>query len=378
MPFHAIDDPVKLTRVIEALMLLQADIELPLLLGHVVEEARFLTGAQYGALGIFDSSGSTIEELLTSGLSEAEQARISRRPTGEGLLGLHLSDPRPLRLIHLDEHPMSTGLPAHHPPMDSMLSVPVEVRGEVYGSLVLTNKRGAAEFTSEDQALVEALAVAAGMAIENTRLHARVRDAAVIQDRDRTARDLHDNVVQHLYAIGITLESMVREAETSAMAERLALLVSDVGASIRQIRSSIYELGSTEENPGVRSNILSLVRSLDPMFSFSVSVTFDGPVDTVISQSIADQLLATIREAVTNIGRHAQATKASVTLSAHDGTCRLRVSDNGIGMNVDGSARTGLGLVNLRHRAESLHGAMAIECPETGGTVLEWSVPFSQ
>ena len=101
------------------------------------------------------------------------------------------------------------------------------------------------------------------MAIENTRLHARVRDAAVIQDRDRTARDLHDNVVQHLYAIGITLESMVREAETSAMAERLALLVSDVGASIRQIRSSIYELGATEENPGVRSSILSLVRSLD-------------------------------------------------------------------------------------------------------------------
>ena len=74
---------------------------------------------------IFDSSGSTIEELLTSGLSEAEQARIGHRPTGEGLLGLHLSDPRPLRLIHLDEHPMSTGLPAHHPPMDSMLSVPV-------------------------------------------------------------------------------------------------------------------------------------------------------------------------------------------------------------------------------------------------------------
>lgn len=378
MPFHSIDDSLKLARVIEATMLLQADIDLPVLLGHVIDEARSLTGARYGALGIFNREGSALEEFLPVGLTEAEEARIGPRPRGGGILGLNLTDPRPLRLPHLGMHPESSGFPPHHPPMESILVVPVEVRNAVYGSLYLTDKIDAFEFTSEDEALVEALAVAAGMAIANTRLQKRVRELAIIDDRDRTARDLHDNVVQHLYAVGISLESMMQEAETPEQADRLAVLVSDVGESIRQIRSSIYELGPDEENPGVRRTVLNLVRSLSPVLGFNARVTFDGPVDSVISQSVTEQLLATIREAVTNIGRHAHATQASVAVSAHKGLCHLRVVDNGIGLDGSRKDATGLGLANLRHRAQGFHGTMAIATSETGGTVLDWSVPFSQ
>jgi signal transduction histidine kinase len=320
MPFHSIDDSLKLARVIEATMLLQADIDLPVLLGHVIDEARSLTGARYGALGIFNREGSALEEFLTVGLTEAEEARIGPRPRGGGILGLNLTDPRPLRLPHLGMHPESSGFPPHHPPMESILVVPVEVRNAVYGSLYLTDKIDAFEFTSEDEALVEALAVAAGMAIANTRLQKRVRELAIIDDRDRTARDLHDNVVQHLYAVGISLESMMQEAETPEQADRLAVLVSDVGESIRQIRSSIYELGPDEENPGVRRTVLNLVRSLSPVLGFNARVTFDGPVDSVISQSVTEQLLATIREAVTNIGRHAHGTQGTVSSQG----CRQR------------------------------------------------------
>jgi signal transduction histidine kinase len=252
------------------------------------------------------------------------------------------------------------------------------VRREVYGSLYLTNKIGSTQFTREDQALVEALAVAAGMAIANARLHQRVQRVAIGEDRERTARDLHDTVVQHLYAIGISLETLAREPEAAGMADRLAVLVSDVGNAIRQVRSSIYELGIDEEDPGVRAGVLILVRSLEPMLGFNVRVTFDGPVDSVISQSVTEQLLATIREAVTNIGRHARATEASVTVSAHRGQCHLRVVDNGIGLSAAGGRTTGLGLVNLLRRAEGLHGTMEIANSGSGGTVLDWTVPFSQ
>ena len=202
MPFHAIEDPDKLKRVLEATLLLEADLDLPVLLAHVIDEARSLTGARYGALGILDSGGTVIVDFLTVGLTSAEEEQIGPRPTGRGVLGLFMDEPRSLRLAHLGTHPDSIGFPAGHPPMESFMGVPIKVRNEVYGSLYLTDKVGAAEFTDEDQSLVEALAVAAGMAIENTRLHQRVQELAVAEDRDRMARDLHDTVVQHLYAVG--------------------------------------------------------------------------------------------------------------------------------------------------------------------------------
>jgi signal transduction histidine kinase len=171
---------------------------------------------------------------------------------------------------------------------------------------------------------------------------------------------------------------MGREAAAAGMADRLAVLVSDIGDAIRQVRSSIYELGLDEEDPGVRAGVLNLVRSLTPMLGFNVRISFDGPVDSVISQTVTEQLLATIREAVTNIGRHAHATEASVAVSAHHGLCLLRVADNGIGLGMTGDHEVGRGLGNLRQRAERMHGSMDIVSPTSGGTVLEWQVPVSQ
>ncbi len=359
-------------------MLLREDLELSTLLSNVIKEACSVTGARYGALGILNEQGTEIEEFLTVGLTDEEERRIGPRPTGKGALGLLLTDPRSLRLARLDTQPESSGFPLHHPTMTSFLGVPIEVRDEIYGSLYLTDKLGAPEFTAEDEALVEALAAAAGMAIENARLHQRIQELAVIEDRDRMARDLHDTVVQHLYAVGITLETMAREPEAASLADRLAVLVADVGDAIRQVRSSIYELGLDEEDPGARASVIALVRSLAPVLGFKAKVLFNGPIDTVISQSVAEQLLATIREAVTNVGRHAQATETSVTVSAAGGLCRLKVIDNGVGVERSAGTGVGLGLANLRQRAERLHGGMSLVSRETGGTELEWWVPISQ
>ena len=171
MPYRSIEDPVKLRRVLEATLLIEADLELPSLLRHVVEEARSMAGARYGALGVLNEDRTALSEFVTSGLEPEEERLIGARPAGLGVLGLLISDPRPLRLSRLDEHPGSVGFPPNHPPMTSFLGVPVKVRNEVYGNLYLTDKIGWTEFTSDDQALVEVLAIAAGIAIENARLH---------------------------------------------------------------------------------------------------------------------------------------------------------------------------------------------------------------
>lgn len=280
----------------------------------------------------------------------------------------------PLRLTLLGEHPDSFGFPPGHPPTTSFLGVLVKVRDDVYGNLYLTDKVGWPEFTRDDVALVEALALAAGIAVENTRLHQQVQDAAVYEDRDRLARDLHDHVIQRLFGLGLNLQGMSMRA-SEADADRLQKHVAEIDEIIGEIRGTIYALGMGGSSRGVRDDVTILVRELSAVTTFELVVSFEGAVDTMVSERVSEHLLATIREAVTNIERHADATKASIVLNANDGYCQLLVIDNGRGM--DARAEGGLGLNNLRRRAEKLHGEFDVVSAPTGGTVLIWRVPTS-
>ncbi len=195
MPYRLIEDPAKLRRVLEATLLIQSNLELPEVLRHVVEEACAMTGAHYGALGVLDEDKTSLSEFITVGLTSEQEAAIGAKPKGRGVLGLFISDPQTLLIREIGQHPLSFGFPPNHPPMTSFLGVPIRVRDEVYGNLYLTEKVGWSEFTDDDAALVGALSVAAGIAIENARLHDRVRHSVVYDDRDRVARDLHDTVI---------------------------------------------------------------------------------------------------------------------------------------------------------------------------------------
>jgi signal transduction histidine kinase len=378
MPYHSIDDPAKLRRVLEASLLLEADLDLPTLLRHIIDEARSMTNARYGAIGVLNDEGIALSEFITVGLEPEEESQIGDRPTGRGVLGLLISDPEPKRLARLSSDPESYGFPPNHPPMTSFLGVPIKVRDEVYGNLYLTDKVGWSEFTSDDEALIGALAVAAGIAIENARLHSRVQEVAVYEERDRLARDLHDTVIQRLFAIGLSLQSLAGNPSAAGILDRLKRTISDVDETIRQVRTSIFELGSEGLERGVRSNVLSLLEELKPVVGFGVRASFEGPVDTAVPDAVGEHLLATIREAITNVGRHAQATQSTVTISVSDGYCQLRVVDDGRGIADPALSTGGLGLGNLRRRAEKLHGTFAIESPEGGGTILNWQVPLAQ
>ena len=377
MPYRSIEDPATLRRILQATLLLEADLDLPTLLRHIVGEAQAMTNARYGALGVLNADGTALSEFVTVGMGAEEEARIGARPTGRGVLGQLITDPRPMRSALLQTLESSFGFPPGHPPMTSFLGVPITVRNEVYGNLYLTDKIGWSEFTSDDEALIGALAVAAGIAIDNARLHSRVQQVAVYEERDRVARDLHDTVIQRLFAIGLSLQSMASNPAADLNLKRLTKTITDVDDTIRQVRTSIFELGSDGMGEGTRDQVLSLLRELRTVVGFDIQASFDGPIDTALPNAVRENIVAVIREAVTNVGRHACASDASVAIDLSEGRCRLRVIDNGRGFSPTEQVQGGLGLGNLRRRAEKLHGQFTIEHPDAGGTELIWQVPIT-
>ncbi|WP_328314545.1 GAF domain-containing sensor histidine kinase [Streptomyces sp. NBC_00442] len=164
----------RLHSLLEAVLSVGRELDLPQVLRGIVEAAVVLVDAEYGALGVI-GPGEMLSEFLPVGIDDKLRARIGELPSGHGLLGELIRHPDALRLAELSEHPASSGFPAHHPPMHSFLGVPIRVRGEVFGNLYLTEKRGGAEFDDEDESVLATLAVAAGVAIENARLYAEAR-----------------------------------------------------------------------------------------------------------------------------------------------------------------------------------------------------------
>ena len=186
--------------MLRAVVAIGTDLDLTATLQRIVESATELADAHYGALGVLDPTRTFLAEFLTVGIDDETRAEVGDLPKGHGILGLLIREPRPIRLPDLREHPDSFGFPPNHPQMRSFLGVPVMVRGEVFGNLYLTDKRSEDAFSDIDEELVVALASAAGVAIDNARLHARVRDLALLEDRERIAMDLHDTVIQQLFA----------------------------------------------------------------------------------------------------------------------------------------------------------------------------------
>ncbi|MCU1450326.1 MAG: putative signal transduction histidine kinase, partial [Acidimicrobiales bacterium] len=306
------------------------------------------------------------------GFNDEQVRAIGQLPEGHGILGVLILEPEPLRLADLNSHPDSYGFPPGHPPMSSFLGVPVRVRDQVYGNLYLTEKIGGGAFTEEDEEAVSGLAVAAGIAIDNARLHTQVGELALLGDRDRIARDLHDTVIQRLFATGLSLEGTLRLIQVPEVATRVRHAVDDLDETIRQIRTSIFAL-ETRGTTGVRDEVLALAEELTPTLRFRAEVTFEGLVDTLVSEEAAENILATLREALTNVARHAHASHVSVRVAVRDDIV-LEVADDGRGFPPD-SAGSGRGLSNMRRRAEDMGGQLSLEARSGGGTLVRWQVP---
>ncbi|MDP3890208.1 GAF domain-containing protein [Nocardioides sp.] len=527
--------------LLEAVVSTAEDLSLDGVLRRIVRAASDLAGAKYAAMGVLAAGPERrLRDFITHGLSPEQADRIGRLPRGHGLLGLIIDRPTPLRLHEIAQHPESFGFPPHHPPMSSFLGVPVRIRDRVFGNLYLTEKEGGGDFTDEDEAVVVALAAAAGVAIENARLyeeasrrelwleattdvtagvlgrlpghqvlqgmvdraleiacadlvavalvdedgslglqavagvepaprvspdpretlagrvlesgdavviddlrtdptpaadlrdrdgwptvgpvvvlplrtpdgvegvltlawtpdHAHFRDdvdlqlpqryaeqvalalqaararsasekLSVFEDRDRIGRDLHDLVIQQLFAIGLGLENTARMIERPTVAQRVATAVDDIDATIKDIRRTIFALSVAQASTDVRAALGNVVEQAAAPLAYRPTLRFAGPVDALVDDDVKDQLVAVLREALSNAARHAGATRIEVLLEA-DESIRLTVSDDGRGLP---PAVVRSGLANLEERAARLGGRMLLESAAGRGTTLQWEVP---
>ena len=532
----------RLQALLQAVVSIGSQLDLAAVLHRIAETAAELADAEYAALGVLDPSGdSRLSEFITVGIDEARRAEIGELPHGRGVLGVLIREPRAIRLTDLSAHPASYGFPPNHPPMHTFLGVPITVRGEAFGNLYLTEKRGGGEFTQADEQVVIALASAAGLAIQNARLYEEaqrrqqwleaasgiqtrllggaspadvfpdlvasarqladadlallalpvgdgtlrveasdgagasdlegrvinehslavatmregrptvVADAqtdpriwpgllhasgvgpalyvplgsggealgtlvvarasgragfseevlrlvesfagqavialrlgaaaadreqiAVLGDRDRIARDLHDLVIQRLFATGMSLEGALRGMQPPDKAERVRRAVDDLDATIKEIRTSIFALQNPAPHAGegVRTAVLTTTQAAAATLGYEPQVVLNGAIDTLVRAPVGEQLVAVLREALSNVARHAGATAVTVTVTADPQQVNLVVEDNGKGMPEDGRRS---GLANLEQRAANLGGAFSARTGSSGGTVVRWSVPL--
>jgi len=219
-------------------------------------------------------------------------------------------------------------------------------------------------------------AAQAGVALELSAHRSEVQRYAVFEDRDRIARDLHDLVIQRLFATGMQLEGasrLITEHPREA-ARRVRAAVDDLDGTIRELRSTIYGLQApSQAMPSLRSRLLEAVDAGAELLSFAPSVQLEGLIDTLVPLNVGDHLLAVVREALSNVARHAHASCVEVHLVVRPDGLSVQVTDNGVGL---GAAGRRSGLANLQARARELGGTLVMEPGPAAGLVLTWSVPF--
>ena len=209
----------------------------------IVDQVRPLVGAQYAALGIVDESG-VIERFITSGMDDETRARIGALPRGHGFLGLIIEENLAFRIPDINVDRRRYGFPPNHPPMTTFLGVPVTVKGRSVGNLYLTNKAGGQEFNEGDEQIVESFARHAGIAIDNARLHEMVKGLAILDERERIGKDLHDGIIQNIYAVGLSLEDVpeLMDEDRDEVVRRVERAIDSLHHTIRDIRNFIFEL----------------------------------------------------------------------------------------------------------------------------------------
>jgi len=258
--------------------------------------------------------------------------------------------------------------------MTSFLGVPIRLRGVVYGNLYLTDKANGEVFTDVDQELVVGLAAAAGLAIENARLHEQSRTAGLLDERERIARDLHDDVIQRLFATGLSLQAAAQMVKEPVAVERIMRAVDDLDASIRQVRATIFELHQRwATTQSVRGEIMAICEESAKALGYKPSCDIVGPIDSTITEPMRGHLLLCLREALSNVARHARASAVKVDVAVQNGRVRLQVVDNGVGY-APTPGHPSSGLDNMLVRAESLGGRFSIAAGDHSGTVVVWEV----
>jgi signal transduction histidine kinase len=265
-----------------------------------------------------------------------------------------------------------------------VMVVPLVGAQRMRGALVIGRRRGRPSFDATDVDMATTFANHAALALELADARVDQERMLLLEDRDRIARDLHDHVIQQLFAAGLTTQSVASGLADRAAAERLNRVVSGIDDTIGQIRTTIFELRGPlgPQTATIRVRLLGVLDELAALLGFAPRIEFSGPVDSLVPEALVDDLVAVAREALTNVARHAHARRAQVTLTAGAGRIALEIADDGVGI---GTTQRRSGLANLARRAARHGGRLEIEsvtdtpnptCSE--GTQLTWTIPLNR
>jgi signal transduction histidine kinase len=348
--------------------------DLDTLLARAARAARELTGARYGAIGVWRREDPTaLARFVTSGLDEEEARRIGELPVGSGLLGL--ARERLVSIPDIAEDPDRVGFPPGHPAMHSFLGAPISVRGDRYGTLYVTDRRDGLPFDEVDTSVLLTLTGVLAAVLESLALRDELAETLVASDRLRIARDLHDDVIQRLFGVGLTVQAALRETADPRAAALLSGALDDLDATIQGLRTTIFDLEQARRT-SLRGEILELVERLTAASGVQHQVTFEGPVDLGIPERLRATVVAVVRELVTNALRHAKPRRIHVAVSTSARSITVTVADDGVGF--DPSTTTlGHGLANLSARASELGGRFEVRPGAPSGATARFEVPVA-
>lgn len=312
-------------------------------------------------------------------LADADLVRVLL-PTDTGWLAeegslphVAMSSGRPQLIDDIAEHPQPTHLSAatYGPEM----AVPMRGKNGSHGVLVVARYRDRPRFTEIDVDVAASFAAHATMALELAQANEDRERMLVLQDRERIARDLHDHVIQRLFATGLTLQALASGAGSEQTKTGLAPQIEEIDQISRQVRNTIFELQPPATPTNLRTDVLKAVRAAAKLFAVPPQVRFNGPVDTLVPPTLHEDIVAVVREGLSNTARHANAEHVEVVLQAKTGEVRVEVRDDGTGIEASGLLVRS-GLQNLQVRATHAGGTMDVAPQAPAGTVLSWTAPL--
>lgn len=343
-------------------------------LERIAEVTQRLVGARYVALGVPDGMGS-LRYFKTVGVTAEIIEMIGHLPVGRGLLGVIMNGREVLRLEDMSTHPKRVGFPKNHPPMHSLLGVPIQLGAELFGILYLCDRFDGLPFTEQDQWLVETLAGYAALAIAGVQLSEQNQRLVLLEERERVARELHDGIIQSLYAIGMQLQ-LIRLTE-KAPDTNLPDIIHTLDRVIEDIRSYIMNLKSVNYAEQTVQQVLEDVVArlhIPPSLAIEVDAPrrlppFPAPVLEAVCQIT--------QEALSNAVRHAAADNVRISASEDDHIFRLVVEDDGQGFENRTPDHEGLGLRNIQQRARIHGGNIRIQTTPKEGTRVILTIPLT-
>jgi signal transduction histidine kinase len=359
-----------------------------LVLQKVVDLSRELVSSRYGALGVLNQDGAGFEQFITSGLSDNERKMIGKPPEGKGIFKLLIKEGKPLIVDNVPQFHAHVGFPENHPEMHSLLGVPIKTKGKVIGDLFLVEKLDPYDqtsstvipYTEEDKQILEMFATQAAIAIENARLYRQVQQLAILEERQRFGMDLHDGVIQSIYAVGLMLEDIQRRIENDPdiAKEGISNAIRSLNTAISDIRNYILDLRPQHfQGRDIIQGMEELSRALRVNTFMAVSMDVKNVNPEQYSPEQTVEILHIAQEALSNIQKHARASEVDILLSFDGRDLFLEITDNGISIGPKDLQRSrGNGLRNMQDRAAALRGDIQVTPRIEGGTVVRLVVPI--